>query len=239
MLTLSEAVPFKAERLVIVCGHYGVGKTNFALNLAIDTAKAGHKVTLVDLDIVNPYFRSSDYGKLLDDTGIELVAPVLAGSSVDVPSLSPRVLSAIEHAQKGESITIIDAGGDDVGAGALGRFSFAIRQAPYTMIVVVNAYRNLTQTVGDAATILREIEASSGLSASCVANNSHLKQSTTSESLLAQIDFGNRVALEVDLPCVCTCIPKTLANEDVNGVFADSAHGNIYPVSIYVKTPWE
>ncbi|MDO5117640.1 MAG: ParA family protein [Eggerthellaceae bacterium] len=239
MLTLSEAVPFTTERLVIVCGHYGVGKTNFALNLAIDTAKAGHKVTLVDLDIVNPYFRSSDYGTLLDEVGIELVAPVLAGTSVDVPSLSPRVFSAIERAQTGECITIIDAGGDDVGAGALGRFSGAIRKAPYTMIVVVNAYRNLTQTVGEAVTILREIETSSKLSASCVVNNSHLKQSTTKEALLAEIDFGEKVASQVDVPCVCTCIPKTLANADVNGVFADSGHGNIYPVSIYVKTPWE
>ena len=239
MLTLSEAVPFETERIVIVCGHYGVGKTNFALNLAFDAADAVHAVTLVDLDIVNPYFRSSDYRALLEGAGIDLVAPVLAGTSVDVPSLSPRVLSAIERAQQGECITIIDAGGDDVGAGALGRFAGAIRQAPYTMIVVVNAYRNLTQTVDDAVAILREIEASSGLSATCVANNSHLKQSTTSESLLAQVEFGNQVGAATGLPCVCTCIPKTLANADVNGVFRAGAPRSIYPVSIYVKTPWE
>ena len=122
---------------------------------------------------------------------------------------------------------------------ARGRCAGALRQAPYTMIVVVNAYRNLTQTVDDAVAILREIELSSGLSATCVTNNSHLKQSTTVESLLAEIDFGNRVAAAVNLPCVCTCIPTSLANADVNGVFDSGEHGNIYPVSIYVKTPWE
>lgn len=239
MVSLSKSIPFATERLVIVAGHYGVGKTNFALNLALDAAHAGHAVTLVDLDIVNPYFRSSDYQDLLDEAGIELVAPVLAGTSVDVPSLSPRVLSAVERAQRGECITIIDAGGDDVGAGALGRFAGAIRQAPYTMIVVVNAYRNLTQTADEAVAILREIEVSSGLKATCIANNSHLKQSTTVDSLLAQIGFGDEVAAATELPCVCTCVPKTLLNADVNGVFAAGEHGNIYPVQVYVKTPWE
>lgn len=239
MFSLDGSIPFPAERLIIVAGHYGVGKTNLALNLALDASRAGHEVTLVDLDIVNPYFRSSDYHALLDDAGIDLVAPVLAGTSVDVPSLSPRVLAAIERAQRGDGVTIIDAGGDDVGAGALGRFASVIRQQPYTMIVVVNAYRNLTQTVEDAVGILREIEQSSGLSATCIANNSHLKQSTTTESLLAQIGFGEDVAKATDLPCVCTCVPKSLINADVNGVFDASGAGNIYPVEIYVKTPWE
>jgi len=232
-------VPFTTENLIIVCGHYGVGKTNFSLNLALDLAQDGKPVTLVDLDIVNPYFRSSDYGELLEEAYIDLVAPVLAGSSVDVPSLSARVLAAIERAQAGECITVIDAGGDDVGSGVLGRFAGQISQSAYTMLVVVNAYRNLTQSPEEAYEILRLIEQSSGLQASCIVNNSHIMNHSSEQTCIESWDFGEKVACLASLPCVAVCVSKTLVNSDANRVFTLDCAANLYPINVYVKPPWE
>ena len=96
--------------VTIVCGHYGVGKTNFCLNLALDSVQQGRQVALIDLDVVNPYFRSSDYASLIEDHGIELIAPPFAGTALDAPMLSGRIATAIEHASDVPGrLVIIDA----------------------------------------------------------------------------------------------------------------------------------
>ena len=74
------------NKLTIIYGHYGCGKTNLSINLALDLARQGKRVTLVDLDIVNPYFRSSDYTPMLREKGIKVVAPQFAGTNLDLPS---------------------------------------------------------------------------------------------------------------------------------------------------------
>ena len=131
------------KRIVLVVGHYGSGKTNFSVNLAVDLKAAGRDVILVDLDIVNPYFRSADFGALLEERGIGLIAPVYARSNLDVPALDGRLDAVIES----DKTLVIDVGGDDAGAAALGRYSAMIREAGgCDMLYVVNAYRYLTQT---------------------------------------------------------------------------------------------
>ena len=142
--------------VAVVCGHYGVGKTNLTLNIALDAAAGGRAVTVIDLDVVNPFFRSSDYRALLDERGIRLVAPVFAGTNVDGPSLSGTIEPAIDGAQRAwrdgdeRPFVAIDAGGDDAGATALGRFARTVEQAPYEMLYVVNRNRNLTQEPAEA-----------------------------------------------------------------------------------------
>ena len=101
------------KRIVVVVGHYGSGKTNLAVNLALDYKKMGQNVTLVDLDIVNPYFRSADFAGLMEEQGIGMIAPVYAGSNLDIPALTAHLDVAIET----ERQLIIDVGGDDAGAG--------------------------------------------------------------------------------------------------------------------------
>lgn len=254
------------EPVTVVAGHYGVGKTNLAVNLALDAAAAGAEVVLVDLDIVNPYFRSSDYTDLLESRGVRVVAPVLAGTSLDSPSLSGRVGTAIEWAQGApegasrepdavepvadveaagvgtrvpERAVIIDVGGDDVGATALGRFSELVARAPYALIYVVNRYRNLTPSPEDALVVLREIEQKSGLRATAVANNSHLKQETSVEVVEAALDFGRQVAALAGVPLAFATASKSLACGENQGVFSFAEQQNVYPVSVFVKTPWE
>lgn len=108
------------KRITLVCGHYGSGKTNFALNLAVNAAKRGEKITLVDLDIVNPYFRTADYKDELEAAGVNVIAQNLEGTTLDAPALTARMFSIFEESM---GRVIVDVGGDDAGATALGRFS--------------------------------------------------------------------------------------------------------------------
>lgn len=227
--------------VVVVCGHYGTGKTNFALNLAFDAAAAGNTVTLADLDVVNPYFRSSDYMRDLEAAGIEVISPVLAGTALDTPSVSGRVDAAIDraYAEAPNRVLIIDAGGDDVGATALGRFAPRVSSGPYAMLYVVNRYRNLTQHASEAIDVLREIEHASGLSATGVVNNSHLKQATDAHVVDEARAFGEEVARLANVPLICATAPFSVSAPIENADKPDQAVYGMYPVNVYVKTPWE
>lgn len=241
--------------VVVVCGHYGVGKTNFALNLAHDARAAGCAVTLVDLDVVNPYFRSSDYAKELAACGVRVIAPVFAalGTSLDVPSLTGAIVPAIEEAQQAirtdasaefpSRMVIIDAGGDDAGASALGRFSSAISVGAYEMLYVVNERRNLTYTPAEAISILREIEAKSNLHATAVVNNTHLQKETDASVVERGISFARQTALQAGLPLACTTVPPGVQGfaqcRKDSSVGQKRAKQEFYPVRIYVRTPWD
>lgn len=231
----------RLQPVVIITGHYGTGKTNFALNLALDCAAQGERVILCDLDIVNPYFRSSEYRELLEASGVELIAPVFAerGSSLDVPSLRGTIATAIEAAQAGSARCIIDCGGDDAGSAALGRFAALILQGGYDLLYVVNRFRNLTQHPDEAAHVLSEIEACTGIPATAVVNNSHLMDETTASVLMSGQEFAEQIAALRCLPLLCTTVPKWLVegeNPSADGIEGLCA---VYPVSLYVKTPWK
>lgn len=196
------------------------------MNIALDLAKSGEKVTLVDLDIVNPYFRSSDYGQMLEDSGVHLIAPRYSRSTLDIPSLPAEIASTFES----DGYVLIDVGGDDAGATALGRFSSNIGALDYDMLYVVNKYRPLTETSSDAAELLGEIQAASRLRATGVVNNSHLMSFTDADTILSSIPYAEETAAGLGLELRFTTAPKNIARQlDVK---------NIYPVEIYVTTPW-
>ena len=217
--------------VTVVVGHYGAGKTNFAVNLAIDLVAEGHDVTLIDIDIVNPYFRASEQQALLQEHGVNLVAPVfsMAGTSLDVPSLTGRITPAIRDAKEG-SYVIVDAGGDDVGATALGRYALDIKAGEYAMLYVANAFRNLVQDPTDALENLREIEEASHLRATAIVNNSHLKASTTPETIQTGIAYAGELSKVMQLPVVCTTVPDGIDAEEIAAAYVVQAH---------VKNPWE
>jgi energy-coupling factor transporter ATP-binding protein EcfA2 len=222
-------------RFIVVTGHYGSGKTNLSLNLARDLASRHADVTLVDLDIVNPYFRSSDYVKLLETLGVRLVAPTFAGTTLDTPSLSAGVYGALESAGG----VVLDVGGDDVGATALGRFSKLIAGVEHEMMYVINRYRNLTATPAEAAALLPEIERASHLRATGVVNNSHLGRETTLGTVLDSLDFARETADLLGLPLVCTTVPASLAAGLSETPGAATYVENAYPVEVYVRAPWD
>lgn len=217
------------SEITIICGHYGCGKTNLALNLAVQKAERGGPVTLVDLDIVNPYFRSSDYQALLARKGIRLIAPVFAGTTLDTPTLPPELYGIFPP---DAGAVFIDAGGDDAGAIALGGLSARLAQSGYQMLYVINRYRALSQTPEEALALLREIEAASRLKAGGIVNNSHLGMETRWEDLAAAKAFGEQTARLAGLPLLFSTAPDfVLKGETPPKGFAE--------VKRYVRFAWE
>lgn len=223
--------------VTIIVGHYGVGKTSFALNLALASAKAGFATTLADLDVVNPYFRATEYRDLLETASVKVVAPVFSerGSNLDVPSLNGAIVPAIEEAQAhpGEQRLIIDAGGDDAGATALGRFAPLIAQGDYAMIYVVNSRRLQTAEADEALEILREIEAKARLSATGVVSNAHLKAATDEDVVKQGIEVARQTARLAGLDFLA----YTLAPGMTAPLEGEDAPA--FPLNMAVRAPWE
>ena len=217
------------SRVTVVCGHYGTGKTNLSINLALDCARHGDDVSLVDLDVVNPYFRSADYADVLTENGVRVVGPNFANTNLDTPSLPAAVRSTIAEGSR----VIVDVGGDDAGATALGVYSKTLADAEPDVVYVVNRYRSMTTQANEAVQILAEIEAMSHLRATCIANNSHLKQDTTEATILDSIGFAEDVASATGLPLRFTTAPRSLDFSQLNKI------PNIYPVDVLVRAPWE
>lgn len=186
------------KRLTLFAGHYGSGKTNIAVNYALALAKEGKKVCIADLDIVNPYFRTKDSAPELSAAGIELISPRFANTNVDLPALPAESYRLV---QDKSCYGVMDIGGDDRGAYALGRFADAIREeGDYRMAFVFNCYRPLTATVPDALEIMREIERAAGLSFTCIVNNSNIGEETACEDLLASLPIAKELSRASGLP---------------------------------------
>ena len=223
------------KRIVIVCGHYGCGKTNFSLNLALEYAKKGEKVTLVDLDLVNPYFRSSDkeYRGIMDEYSIRVIAPTYAGTTVDIPTLPPEIYSIFE---KDSGRIVIDVGGDSVGSTVLGRFYEKLKDEDYEMLYVINRFRTLVSTAQEAYELLDEIQVVSRLRATGFVNNSHLMDSTSLETLKQGIEYAEQFRELSGLDYKCNTIPRQLMDSALTD---DKSIKNLFPIEILVKKPWE
>ena len=166
-----------AKRVTVFTGHYGSGKTSLALAWSLSLREGGKRVALYDLDIVNPYFRSADHRAALEQMGVRLVVSPFAGSNLDVPALPAELYAAVgDHS----SHAVLDVGGDDRGAVALGRLSPDIRaEGDYEMLFVANFCRPLTRTPVEALAVLREVEAACHLPATALVNNTNLGAETT------------------------------------------------------------
>ena len=185
------------KRLTLFAGHYGSGKTNIAVNYALLLAGEGKKVCIGDLDIVNPYFRTKDSAPELAAAGIDLISPQYANSNVDLPALPAESYRLV---QDKSVYGIMDIGGDDRGAYALGRFAPAIRQEDYRMAFVCNCYRPLTRTPEDALEIMREIENACSLRFTCIVNNSNLGPETDAQTVLDSVPFVEKLSQLSGLP---------------------------------------
>jgi hypothetical protein len=188
------------KKTTVITGHYGSGKTNFSANLALHLAKSGASVSIVDLDIVNLYFRTADFKQLFADNNVKLVASKYAGTGVDVPALGIDIGGAIQSSD----YCIIDVGGDDEGARALGRYTGAFTGQDYDMLYVVNMYRYLTREPDEALELLRDIEAVSRLKCTGIINNSNLGSETTPELIEKSLPYAREVAERAGVPLVLT-----------------------------------
>ena len=186
------------KRLTLFAGHYGSGKTNIAVNYALHLASAGKPVCIADLDIVNPYFRTADSAGELARAGVELIRPQFANSNVDLPALPAEAYRLV---QDKTAYAVMDIGGDDRGAYALGRYVPYIKaEDNYRMVFVANASRPLTQTPAEALEVMREIEDACGLAFTCIVNNTNLASETTPETVLQSLSYIDGLSKLSGLP---------------------------------------
>ena len=215
------------KRLTLFAGHYGSGKTNIAVNYAMLLAREGKKVCIADLDIVNPYFRTKDSQKELEAAGIDLISPQYANSNVDLPALPAASYRLV---QDKSSYGIMDIGGDDRGAYALGRFVPSIlEENDYRMVFVANASRPLTRTAEDAMEVMREIEAACGLKFTDLINNTNLGSETTAETVLSAGSYMEELSALSGLPVFATTATCEVAAE------LDGKLDNVIPLKLQEK----
>ncbi len=199
------------KRLTLFAGHYGSGKTNIAVNYALKLAGEGKNVVIADLDIVNPYFRTKDSAAVLEKAGVTLVSPQFANTNVDLPALPAEAYRLVQD----KSIYgIMDIGGDDRGAYALGRYVPALKEENnYRMVFVANAYRPLTRTPEEALEVMREIEEACGLRFTDIINNSNLASETKAETVLTSLQYINKLSELSGLPLFATTVETAVAEE--------------------------
>jgi len=215
------------KRLTLFAGHYGSGKTNIAVNYALQLAREGKRVCIADLDIVNPYFRTADSKALLEAAGIDLISPKFANSNVDLPALPAESYRLVQDKR---SFGVMDIGGDDRGAYALGRYvPFMKEENNYRMIFVANCYRPLTSTPEDALEVMREIESACGLKFTDIVNNSHLGNYTDVQTVLDSQSYIQKLCELSGLPLYMTTVRADLAD-------AVSGHiSNVLPLQLQEK----
>lgn len=196
------------KRITLLCGHYGSGKTNVAVNLALQLKKTNEKVAIADLDIVNPYFRTKDSRDVLEKAGVQLIASEYAGSNVDIPALPQEAYALTDD----KSLTaVVDVGGDDRGALALGRWAPEIlRENNFDMYLVINKSRPLTSDVDSTVEIMREIEFAGGITFTGIINNTNLGEETSADVILDSVPYAEEVSRKTGLPLVMTCVDKRL-----------------------------
>ena len=215
------------KRVLLLCGHYGSGKTNIAVNLAQAIKREYPTVTLADLDIVNPYFRSKDSAQDLEAAGIRLICSRYANSNVDIPALPPDLYALTDDRRMR---AVIDVGGDDRGALVLGRIAPAIlSENDYEMLMVINCYRPLTRDAASTVEVMREIEYAGGIRFTALINNSNLGTETTAEDVLASMRYANEVAAMSNLPLVMTTADEKLQNDLQNKI------PNLFPLKLQDK----
>lgn len=217
------------KKINIITGHYGCGKSNLSVNLALQLAKTGEKVTVVDLDIVNPYFRSADFGELFKKNGITLENSIYANTNIDMPAIS----FDLERIAMQTGYVVIDVGGEDDGAIALGRYAqaFSKLKDDIEMFYVVNYYRDMIKNPTDAVELLRDIERSARFKATAIVNNSNLGPITTKNTIIDSIEYANEVSDLAKLPLAFTTAPTEVKCDELDKL-------GVKYVNVYVKPIW-
>jgi hypothetical protein len=221
----------KDKRLRIVTGHYGSGKTEFAVNYTLALAKQGYKTIIADLDIVNPYFRSREVEPIFLEKGIRVVSSTIKSHAGDLPALSPEIYTLL---QDKSYEAVIDMGGDKAGATALGRFYDHIDKDECDMFFVLNANRPMTSNKENAIRYIRSIEQGSRQKVTALINNTHLCSDTRIEDIIKGQKLCQEVSEELGLP-----IKYVVAHINIVDKLPNDIQGEIFPIEIYMKKPWE
>ncbi|MEC9488022.1 MAG: hypothetical protein UMV23_00830 [Halanaerobium sp.] len=219
------------RRINIFCGNYGSGKTEIAINYSLAMKERYPRVAIVDLDIVNPYFRSREAGEILESAGVDVIQPEGALAHADLPAISPEILGKLSRP---DYQMVFDVGGDDTGAVALGSYFSKISREPYDLFFVINPYRPFTGQTEGVEEILVDVQRASRLEVTKLVSNPNLGRDTTA----AEVQSGHRRVLkmadELELPVAYLTVLRELVPE-----IEDDIKEEIFPIARYMKTPWE
>ncbi len=216
----------QGARLKVIVGHYGSGKTEIALNMALAARKSGRETALCDLDVVNPFFRSAEQHELLENAGVRCILPQFALTGVDVPSLPAEVRSVFG---KPDLSCVLDVGGDDAGAAALGQYAPWFQKEAYDMYYVINPYRPFSETEAQIENMLRRIEFRSRLRVTGILNNANMGRLTTEKDILGGIPLVQRAADACGIPVLALCVREDIKIQTALPV---------YPIRRYLVPEW-
>ena len=226
------------KRITAIAGHYGSGKTEFSVNLALDLKKEKDKVAILDMDIANPYFRSRERQKMMEAEGINVIFNTYG---FDITEDLPAITAALRGPLENEEFTaVVDVGGNDSGARVLKQFEKYFRRDDCELLCVLNANRPETDTVEGMLEHLHSIEIETGLKFHGLINNTHLLRETTADDIVKGYKLCRQVSEKLDIPIVWnTCredllddLKQLIADENIEGL------ENIYPIKLYMRPSW-
>ena len=219
-------------RISIFTGRFGTGKTEVAINYALALAERDGSVTLTDMDVVTPYFRTRDMTERLKPRGVEVVAPADFARDIHLPAVSARIWGTLQHE---DGLTVMDVGGDSQGARAIGQFKALIERSGYIMYLVVNPYRPFNATVERIAQTVADIEANSRLETGALVSNPNLIADTTLQIVQAGHRLVEQASDELGLPIAFVCVEERL----LDGGVEDPCAQPILPLARHFLPPWE
>lgn len=220
------------NKLIVVIGAYGSGKSEYSINLAKEYQLQGEKVVLVDLDVVNPYFRSRDVRDKFEAEGITVIAPEGEFMHADLPMLSPRIMGAVENL---ESAVILDVGGDPTGCRTMARYVKKIKERGYEMHFVVNTKRPFTSNKKEILAMKNSLEGAANLRITHLVCNTNLMEFTDKQTIQTGLKILNEVASETNL-----IFKKYLVLSSYNDKIPDQMEGKQkHVLKYFLNKPWE
>ena len=220
-----------SKRIKIFVGSFGSGKTEIAINYSIYCRKSYTKVAIVDLDIVNPYFRTREAKDAINLKDIKVIAPEGEMAYADLPLISPEIKGLI---QDSEYHLILDVGGDDIGTVVLGNFKSVIEGLDYEMLLVVNPYRPFTQSVPQIKQMAQEIENSSRLKISGIISNPNLSRQTDEKIIKQGHILIKQASQKLNLPIEFICIDEQFSQKVKREDFVEP----IFYIKRFMRLPW-
>ncbi|MEE8553873.1 MAG: cobalamin biosynthesis protein CbiA [Desulfobacterales bacterium] len=218
--------------IVVIVGNYGSGKTEVSINLAVERKRAGLDVRVADLDLVNPYFRTREARAQLSELGIDVVVPPEKYLQADLPILSPVIAGLIRRPNQ---LTLIDAGGDDVGATVLATLADPFRDKRVQMLQIVNPFRPFTDTMSGCLKMRDDIEKASKMTVSGIVGNANLLDETVIEDIYKGYDFVKALSVESGLPLEFISVAIELLPE----IDVERFSCPVLPIERQLVPPWK
>ncbi|MDR7870659.1 MAG: ATP-binding protein [Tissierellaceae bacterium] len=220
----------KDKRVRIIIGHYGSGKTEFSINYVAKLSKMNKKTMLVDLDVVNLYFRSREKAEELSSMGVKVIGGSINANAIDIPMIPGEVLTAFQD----ESYdAVLDVGGDPAGARTLGRYVEYLTEGNYDMFFVLNANRPETQTVEKAIEYMTRIEDTVRAKVTGIVNNTHMLKSTCIDDVLKGYELSLKVSEKTGVP-----LRYNVVLEDLVSQLPNDLKGDVFPIELFMREEW-